>query len=182
MKQFETNVSDLRRFHAAERRLDIAATVDWALELSRIEVTPGGAPNLDVAVTLTPVGGGLVVAGEADFDVRHTCHRCLNEWTEPMMAPISVMFSSRASEDDDGIFPLGDVIDLEPAIRDDVLLAMPLLPSCPGGCATQLVGSGESDLNTPGSAEDGSADGNPEGEDGQGSPFSILRDLLEPGD
>lgn len=182
MNQFDVNVSDLRRSHATERRLEIVATVDWALELSRVEASGDGGPNLDVAVTLTPVGGGLLVAGQADFDARHSCHRCLTEWTEPTMAPISAMFSNRASEDDDGVFLLEDTIDLETAIRDDVLLAMPLIPTCPGGCATQLVGIEENGLNTSGSTEDSSVDGNPEDEDGEGSPFSVLRDLLDPGD
>ncbi len=82
MNQFEVNVSDLRRTHSTEREINMEATVDWALELSKVEAASGGEPNIDVAVTVTPVGGGLLVAGEADFDARHTCHRCLEEWTE----------------------------------------------------------------------------------------------------
>ena len=38
-------------------------------------------------------------------------------------------------------FLLGDVIDLEPALRDDVLLAMPISPTCPDGCDRNLVGA-----------------------------------------
>ncbi|MCP3977588.1 MAG: DUF177 domain-containing protein [bacterium] len=182
MNQFEINVSDLRRTHASEREVDLEATVDWALELSRVEASSGGEPNIDVVVTITPVGGGLMAAGEADFDARHTCHRCLNEWTEPMVARISAMFSARAAEDDEGVFLLADTIDLETPIRDDVLLSMPLIPTCPDGCAPQLVGTQENGLNTSGSTGDGSVDGNPEDADGEGSPFSVLRDLLDPGD
>ncbi len=182
MNQFEVNVSDLRRTHATEREINMEATVDWALELSKVEAASGGEPNIDVAVTVTPVGGGLLVAGEADFDARHTCHRCLEEWTEPMVAAISAMFSPRAGEDDEGMFLLTDTIDLETPIRDDVLLAMPLIPTCPGGCATQLVDNQENGLNTSGSTEVGSVDGNPEDADGEGSPFSVLRYLLDPGD
>lgn len=182
MNQFEVNVSDLRRSHATERSVDLEAKVDWALELSRVEPSSDGEPNLDAVVTLTPVGGGLLVAGEADFDARHTCHRCLRDWTEPMVARISAMFSPRAAEDDEGLFLLTDTIDLEVPVRDDVLLSMPLIPTCPDGCTTQLVGSQENGLNTSGSTEDGSVDGNPEDADGEGSPFSVLRDLLDPGD
>lgn len=182
MNPFELNVSDLRRSHATEREVDLAAAVDWALELSRVEPESDGGANLHLALTLTPVGGGLMVSGEARFVARHSCHRCLEEWTEEMAVPVSAMFSPRADEDDEGMFLLTDTIDLETPLRDDVLLAMPLLPTCPDGCETQLVGSPENDLNTSGSAEDGSVEDAPEASEGEGSPFAVLRDLLEPGD
>jgi len=182
MHDFEINVTDLRRSRAADRQATVDAEVDWSLELSRVEPAPGGGPNLNLELTLSPVGGGLLVSGEADFEARHTCHRCLTEWTEPTAVPLSIMFGTGASEDDDGLFPLNDTIDLESPVRDDVLLAMPLLPTCPHGCSAQLVGSSENGLNTSAPAEDGSAEGAPEDSKGEGSPFSVLRDLLDPGD
>jgi uncharacterized protein len=182
MNSFELNVSDLRRSRASERDVEIDAAVDWALELSRVEPDPEGGSNLQLDLTLTPVGGGMMVSGEARFVARHSCHRCLEEWTEQMAVPVSAMFSPRASEDDEGMFLLTDNIDLETPMRDDVLLAMPLLPTCPDGCKAQLVGPAENGLNTSGSAEDGSVEDVPEGSEGEGSPFAALRDLLEPGD
>jgi len=181
MDVFEVNVADLRRARARGREVEIAAKVDWALELSRVESAEGGAENLSVAVTLSPIGGGLFVSGTAKLDARHTCHRCLTEWTEDLEVPISAMFASRSAEDDEETFQLADVISLEAPIRDDVLLAMPISPTCPDGCDPELVGAAENDLNTSAPAEPGSADGAQDVSDvDEGSPFSVLRDLLEP--
>ncbi len=181
MTPFEIRVADLRRARALERDVELAAAVDWRLELSRLEPSPGGAPNLSLALTLSPVVGGLLVHGEGTCTVRHTCRRCLTEWTEPMTAPISALFADTAGEEDD-VFELRDVIDVEAAVRDDVLTAMPLGPVCPEGCVSGLVGGEENDLNTPAPGEDDSADGTPNDPGLEGSPFAILRDLLDRGD
>jgi uncharacterized protein len=181
MDAFEINVADLRRARARERDLELTARVDWALELSQVEPSANGTDNVWAALTLSPIGGGLFVSGTAKLVARHACHRCLTEWTESMEVPISAMFAARSAEDDEETFPLTDVISLEAPIRDDVLLAMPISPTCPDGCHVQLVGSPENDLNTSAPAEPASADGAQDVSDvDEGSPFSVLRDLLEP--
>lgn len=181
MNPFEIRVADLRRSRASERDIDLDVTVDWRLDLSRLEPEPGGAANLHLALMLTPVVGGLLVHGSGTCTARHTCHRCLNEWTEPMTIPITALFAEEADEDDE-VFQLADTIDIETAVRDDVLVAMPVVPACPDNCSPQLVGAGENDLNTPAAAVEDSADGPPEDPAGEGSPFSVLRDLLDGGD
>ena len=181
MDPFEIRVADLRRSRAVERDIELDVGVDWRLELSRIEPSSDGAANLSLELMLTPVIGGLLVHGAGTFPARHTCRRCLNEWTESMTVPISALFTDVADEDAE-VFQLGDTINIETAVRDDVLIAMPLVPSCPDDCSLQLVGADENDLNTPAAAEDDSADGIPEDPEDEGSPFSVLRDLLDRGD
>jgi uncharacterized protein len=181
MSPFEILVADLRRSRAVEREIEVEVAVDWRLDLSMLEQHPGGTPNLRLELKLTPVIGGLLVHGTGTATARHTCHRCLNEWTEPMTVPISALFAEEADEDDE-VFQLADTIDIETAVRDDVLVAMPLIPTCPDECSPQLVGAAENDLNTAAPAEDDSADGIPEDPAGEGSPFSVLRDFLDRGD
>lgn len=181
MSYFDIRVADLRRSRAVERDIELEAAVDWRLDLSMLERDPDGAPNLHLELKLTPVVGGLLVHGTGTCVARHTCNRCLNEWTEQMTVPISALFADEADEDDE-VFQLADTIDIETAVRDDVLVAMPLIPSCPDGCSAELVGTGENDLNTAAPAEDDSADGTPEDPAGEGSPFSVLRDFLNRGD
>ena len=120
MNPFEIRVADLRRSRAAERDIELDVAVDWQLDLSRVDPDPAGAPNLHLALILTPVVGGLLVHGSGTCTARHTCHRCLNEWTEPMTVPISALFADMA-QDDDEVFPLGDTIAIETAVRDDVV-------------------------------------------------------------
>lgn len=181
MSAFEIRVADLRRSRAEARDVELDVAVDWGLELSKLEPNPDGAPNLNLALTLSPVAGGLLVHGTAAFPARHICHRCLSEWTEPMTVPISALFADEADEEGE-VFLLGDTIDIETAVRDDVLVAMPLLPTCRDDCAPQLVGTDENDLNTSAHAGDDSAEGVPADSAGEGSPFSVLRDLLDRGD
>lgn len=181
MNPFEIRVVDLRRSRAEERDVEFDVLVDWGLELSRLEQNPDGTPNLKLALTLSPVAGGLLVHGGATCTVRHTCRRCLIEWIEPMTVTISALFADEADEAGE-VFPLGDTIDIETAVRDDVLLAMPLVPTCPDDCSPQLVGTDENDLNTPAAAGEDSVGGVPAGSEDEGSPFSVLRDLLDQGD
>jgi len=186
MSSFQINVADLRRSRATDRDVLIDAEVDWALELSRVAPSTSGEPNIHLMLTLSPVGGGLLVRGSAKFDVAHACHRCLAERVEEAEAQVMAMFTASAG-DEDGTFLLDDVIDLEPAVRDDVLLSMPLLPVCVDGCESQpggdsrLVGHGETDLNTGRSGYE-SAVTIPEDGASEASPFAVLRDLLDSGD
>ncbi len=181
MNPFEIRVADLRRSRASERDIDLDVAVDWQLDLSGVERDPEGAANLHLTLMLTPVVGGLLVHGSGTCVARHTCHRCLNEWTEPMDIPITALFAEKADEDEE-VFQLADTIDVETAVRDDVLVAMPVVPACPDNCSPQLVGAGENGLNTATTAEDDSAGGLPEDPAVEGSPFSVLRDLLDGGD
>jgi len=181
MNPFEIRVADLRRSRAVEREIEMELAVDWRLDLSVLAQRPEGAPNLRLELKLTPVVGGLLVHGSGTSTAQHTCNRCLNEWTEPMTVPISALFAEEADEDGE-VFQLADTIDIEAAVRDDVLVAMPLVPTCPDGCSMQLVGAAENDLNTAAPAEDDSADGIPEDPAGEGSPFSVLREFLDRGD
>jgi len=156
-------VSDLLREPGYRRAVDLEAPVDWALELSRVDPqTP-----LRAHLVLEGTSGGIVVRGRATVTARHTCRRCLTEWTEPLAAEILEVLAS----DTEAEYRLhGDEADLEPPLRDAVLLAMPLRPLCRPDCRGLCAVCG-ADLNT------GSCPGHDEA---PGSPFASLRDLLEP--
>jgi uncharacterized protein len=98
---------------------------------------------------------------------RHTCRRCLTEWPEPLEVDVFEMLGS----DPEAEYRLsGDEADLEVPLRDAVLLALPLSPLCRPDCLG-LCGVCGADLNT------GSCPGHGEV---PASPFTVLRDLLEP--
>ena len=160
---FRFVVSDLLR-RAGERRVEHLTTpVGWSLELSRL------VPEdpLEVEVTMEGASGGVFAAGTASALVEHTCHRCTTPWREQIEVPFGEMISGA----DDADYPLeGEVADLEAPIRDTVLLALPLVPTCRPDCRG-LCGRCGADLNTgacPGHDEESS------------SPFAGLRELLEP--
>jgi uncharacterized protein len=117
---------------------------------SRIAPAPA---DLRVALAYVPVGSdvkldvlleamsdGVLATVEATAPVAGECARCL----EPVTSSASVFFrelyefgedpSDRESDDGDRRFLDGDLLDLEPALRDAMVLALPLAPLCSGEC------------------------------------------------
>ncbi|MGH7657134.1 MAG: YceD family protein [Gemmatimonadales bacterium] len=79
------------------------------------------------------------------------CRRCLREIAFPLDTGISVMFSDDPDmADDPSVYPLparSREIDLRPAIREELALAVPAFPLCREDCAGLCPGCG-ADLNT----------------------------------
>jgi uncharacterized protein len=163
LSPFRFVVSDLVNRPGERRAESAAATVDWGIELSRLIPEEG----LAASVSIEGVSGGVYVAGSVTATAEHTCHRCTAVWTEEIEVPVAEMLET----DPSGEYPLdGEVADLEPVLRDAVLLALPLVPTCRPDCLGLCARCG-ADLNTgacPGHEEESS------------SPFAGLRELLEP--
>jgi uncharacterized protein len=105
-------------------------------------LVPAGA---DVALDLRfeAVSEGVLVTGSAVAPLTGECARCL----DPLTSTIEVSFQelylyeSGAADEEADVeerFLGGDLLDLEPAFRDAVVLALPLSPlcreDCPGLC------------------------------------------------
>ena len=105
---------------------------------SGLVLVPAGA---DVALDLRfeAVSEGVLVTGSAVAPLAGECARCL----EPLASTIEVSFQELyrylpdPGEDDNDSeerFLDGDFLDLEPAFRDAVVLALPLSPLCSDDC------------------------------------------------
>lgn len=119
---------------------------------------PAGEP-IDLDLRLEAVMDGILVTGSADFPVRGECARCLEPVTDTAIAEFQELFrypdeadapgggAARGPErsdtdvggdDTEDYYLEGDVIDLEPVVRDAVVLALPTAPlcreDCPGLC------------------------------------------------
>lgn len=160
---FQFVVSDLRR-RPGERRVErLSAPVDWGVELSRLDPSS----PLEADLLLEGASGGVYVTGTVRAVAVHTCHRCTTTWREPVEVDLAEMLE----DGEDADYPLGgDVADLEPAVRDAVVLALPLVPTCRDDCMGLCATCG-ADLNT------GACPGH---DDESSSPFAGLRELLEP--
>ena len=108
----------------------------------KIEVigVPEGVP-LELDLRLEAVMEGVLVTGVAEAALEGECVRCL----EPIDDQIDVRFQElylyddRASKDDgeqdDEVRRLeDDLLDLEPLLRDAVVLALPVQPLCEDDC------------------------------------------------
>ncbi|GAA1005445.1 hypothetical protein STXM2123_3163 [Streptomyces sp. F-3] len=117
--------------------------------------TPEGAP-VELALRLEAVIEGVLVTGTARAQVKGECVRCLEPLELDLEADFQELFSypatddrgrgsarseeSAGDEDDEDMFFIEDgLFDLEPLLRDAVVLALPMQPvcqeDCPGLCS-----------------------------------------------
>ena len=116
------------------------APADLGLELIGV---PLGA-ELDLRLRLESVSEGVLVSGTISGELVGECGRCLRSISETFEVPIQELYAYEHSTtdettDEDEVGRLqGDLIDLEPALRDAVVLALPGNPlcreDCPGLC------------------------------------------------
>ncbi len=158
---FRFPVADLLAHPGHRRRVEVGAAVDWGLDLSRV------GPHLAADLVLESASGGLVVRGPVTALVANTCHRCLKEWSEELV--VDLLEALGVDDDPDGYRLYGDVADLESVLRDAVLLAVPLSPTCRSDCRGLCAVCG-ADLN---------GDSCPGHDDEPDSPFAPLRGLLD---
>ena len=107
---------------------------------------PEGAP-IDLDLRLESVLEGVLVSGTADVPVSADCSRCLEpvDWhqefdlTELFRYPTTDARGAVVEVDEETDDPLpvlhDDLIDLEPTLRDAVVLDLPLAPLCSEDCA-----------------------------------------------
>jgi uncharacterized protein len=133
---------DLPRRPGSMRAVDrtIPAPKDLGLELVGV---PEGAPTrLDLR--LEWVTEGVLVSGTVSAAIEGECGRCLSPIGETLVVHLQELFAYEHSTmeettDEDEVGRMqGDLIDLEPAVRDSVVLALPNHPlcreDCPGLC------------------------------------------------
>src|SRR3954470_19790123 len=136
------DTTKLPRQPGATRALNrvIPAPADLGLEL--IWVPEGSEVELDLS--LTSVSEGVYVSGNVRGSLSGECGRCLNEISETFDVPIAELYAyadstTEETTDEDEVGRMqGDLIDLEPAVRDAVVLTLPVTPlcrpDCPGLC------------------------------------------------
>ena len=128
-----------------ERALDL--TVPERLGNPVIGI-PAGA-KLHVDVRLESLHDGILVSAEVDADAVGECVRCLIEVTEPVQVEFQELFAY--SEDEAFEYEVHeDTIDLEPVIRDAVVLSLPFQPVCQEDCLGLCPQCGVRLLDNPG--------------------------------
>ena len=105
--------------------------------LAGLAVTGSGvADDVEVAVEvmLDAVPGAIVATGRVTAPWRGPCRRCLVEAHGIIDVEVREVFEEHP--DPEQTYPIqGDRLDLEPLVRDTVLLELPLAPLCRDDCA-----------------------------------------------
>lgn len=120
--------------------LDVPITADWlAAACPDLEVKPGPS-GINVHGLLETTGDDVLLRADVRGNVETSCSRCLEPARLALDIPIAVTFVEREvgdpeeADDPDVIYYDGDEIDLAPEIRDEILLAIPINPTCQEGC------------------------------------------------
>ena len=121
----------------------VPAPADLGIEVLAV---PEGSP-VELDLRLEAVVEGVLVTGTARAELRGECVRCLEPVTDEVTVDLVELFvyddedspAGAVGEEDDETSRLeGDLLDLEPLLRDAVVLALPFQPlcreDCPGLC------------------------------------------------
>ena len=133
---------DLPRSPGAMRAVErvVPAPADLGLELIRV---PAGA-DVSLSLRLESVTEGVLVSARATAALTGECGRCLREISDSLDVSFQELYAYEHSTtedttDEDEVGRMqGDLIDLEPDLRDAMVLALPSHPlcreDCPGLC------------------------------------------------
>jgi uncharacterized protein len=112
---------------------------------------PSGSP-IELDLRLESVVEGVLVSGSATVQVRGECVRCLGEVSDELEVDIQELYVYPGVEPDDDLASRleGDLIDLEPLLRDAVVLGLPFQPLCREDCLGLCVECGGNLNDNPG--------------------------------
>lgn len=131
MSRLRTNVADLLHHPGARRPLRAEAGF-CGLQTGGAAVPVGAPVRADVVLERIPEG--ILVHGTIAGRFGAECSRCLTPIERDFEVGVRELFE--AEPVDGETYPLeGDELDLEPLVRDAVLLELPNQPRCRDGCA-----------------------------------------------
>ncbi len=124
-------VADLLRRPGAQRAVSTDARLD-DLALGAVSV-PTSEP-IHLELTLERIPEGIVVRGTADVWWAAECSRCLRPLRGHLRLGIDELYEPNPIDGETYRLE-GDAIDLEQAVRDAVVLELPVAPRCRTDCA-----------------------------------------------
>ncbi len=125
----------------------VPAPADLGLDV--VGVPEGEDVELDMR--LESVMEGVLVSGTAHAPLAGECVRCLEDFEGDFEATFQELYVYPGEDADEGTPRLeGDLLDLEPVLRDAVVLALPLQPRCREDCPGLCVQCGVRLADDPG--------------------------------
>jgi uncharacterized protein len=133
---------ELGRRPGSQRQVSFTAPAPADLGIEVLRVPEGS--SVEFEVRLEAVMEGVLATGSVRAELAGECARCLDEVHDEIVTGFQELFvyddvESDQDEDDETRRLEGDLLDLEPLLRDSVVLALPFQPlcqdDCPGLCA-----------------------------------------------
>ncbi|GAA4945788.1 MAG: DUF177 domain-containing protein [Streptomycetaceae bacterium] len=130
---------------------EVPAPADMKIEVIGV---PEGSP-VELDFRLESVIDGVLITGVAEMDLAGECVRCLDPVEQQLRVDFQELYvypDEDAEEDAPRLS--GDMFDLEPVLRDAVVLALPLTPVCNDDCAGLCLECGARLDDNPGHAHE----------------------------
>ena len=144
------DVTDLLKSFGAEIKIDRSETLSFppigdADKEDRLNLTS----PVHVKLKLMNTGRSVLVSGTLKTTVRMTCCRCLKDFDLPVAIKIDEEYSKRQAvpragkageeielKEKDFVFEIGEdnIIDLDEAIRQNIIVDLPIKPICNKAC------------------------------------------------
>jgi uncharacterized protein len=135
---------ELGRRPGSQRTMSLTAEAPAELGIEVLGVPEGSQIQLDLR--LEAVMDGVLVTGTASAELEGECARCLDPIEDAVTVDIQELYlyepADRDDEDDDVNRLEDDLLDLEPVLRDAVVLALPFQPLCQDDCPGLCVECG----------------------------------------
>jgi uncharacterized protein len=137
------DVTDLLKSFGAELKIDRSETLSFKED--NLDLTS----PVNVKLKLTNTGRSVLVAGTLKTTVRMACCRCLKDFDLPIAIKIDEEYSKRQApprvrkageeielKEKDFVFEIGEdnIIDLDEAIRQNIIVGLPIKPICDKAC------------------------------------------------
>jgi uncharacterized metal-binding protein YceD (DUF177 family) len=144
---WQVDLRELGRRAGSMRELDrsVPAPDHWRVELIGV---PAGA-DVHLRLRLESVMEGVLVSGDIEVPLTGSCARCLEPIEDTLTLAVQELYAyegstTEATSEEDEVRRIeGDHLDLEPLVRDTVVLALPLAPVGAEDCAGLCVDCGQ---------------------------------------
>ncbi len=149
---------EMSRQAGTMREVRRTAEAPGEMGIGVIGVPPGSPVELDVR--LEAVGEGVLVTGTAEVTLAGECVRCLTPISTRVEVDVQELFyyPGNGPDDDETSRIEGERIDLEPVLRDTVVLDLPFTPVCRDDCEGLCQVCGANLAADPGHAHDEGTD------------------------
>ncbi len=110
---------------------------DFPFEVPSVSLSPDlDLNNFTGVIRVTRATQGLLVQVHLRAEILAECVRCLNEFYQPLEIDFTELYAfNRNSTTETGLLvPENGKIDLEPFVREEMLLAIPISPLCRDDC------------------------------------------------
>jgi uncharacterized protein len=128
---FRIPVSNLLRRPGASRSVQVEGVL---ADVRGPGAEIASTPPIAVDVTLERVSEGIVVRGTVTATWQASCSRCLVPVGGELTVHVGELYERQPLEGETYLLADDDVIDLEPMIRDALLLDLPAVPLCRTDC------------------------------------------------